>query len=195
MSPTNKSYVSIQLPLGGHSFSGRELDKVVVGGDALLRVVVDTPRCTVVPRELFDVEHPEKHLSAVGMSPCGNERVVCSVEGDMVAVIAVSDECHDMLMDRFGSRVLFTTPLFATPLPEQGTVLYLGSKTLYVRVVDGGPRLVETIEVDGDGDIIYALESIHRLYDIYNMYARAEGDVKRLMRLCKGLFRSIELCE
>jgi hypothetical protein len=28
MSPTNKSYVSIQLPLGGHSFSGAELEKI-----------------------------------------------------------------------------------------------------------------------------------------------------------------------
>lgn len=196
MSPTNKSYVSIQLPLGGHSFSSRVLDEAtgMENNNSHIVAVVDTARCVAVPRVLLNDASLEEHLSVAGIAIAQNEIAVCNSEQEVAVVMAMNKECHAMLMVKYGDKVSFTSPLLTTPLPEQGTALHLSDKTLYVRVVNNGLRLIEAIEVDGDADIIYALEKINSVHNIYNMYARAEGDTKRLIRLCKQQFSNL-VCE
>ena len=194
MSPTNKSFVSIQLPLGGHSFSSRELEEVKVGNDSHIVALVDTPRCVALPRTLLNGASLEEHLRAGGIALAPNEIAVCNDEQEVAIVAAMSKECYDMLTTKYGDKVSFTSPLIATPLPERGSVLHLSNNSLYVRVVNSGLRFIEAMAVYSDADIIYALEKINSVYDIYNMYARAEGDTKRLLRLCKQQFSNL-VCE
>ena len=40
-----------------------------------------------------------------------------------------------------------------------------------------------------DADILFYMESVNRVYDIYNMYARAIGDVERLNKVCRKCFK------
>jgi hypothetical protein len=195
MSPTNKSYVSIQLPLGGHSFSSNMLGSLSIDNNTTICAVVDTHKCCIVPRELLNSDNIHSHLHNVGIAIENNEIVVCGYDKEMVAVIAMSSECHQALTAKYESRICFTTPLLTTPLPEQGSVLRLSNKTLYVRIVNEGLKLMEAIEVNNDADILYALETINSVHGIYNMYARAEGDTKRLTKLCKKLFNNLEICE
>lgn len=194
MSPTNKSYVSIQLPLGGHSFSSKALDEVKVDDNCRIVAIVDTARCAAVPIALLNGASLEEHLQSAGIAIAPNEVAVCNDEQEVAVVMAMNRECHTTLTAKYGDKISFTSPLLATPLPEQGSVLHLSSKTLYVRVTTNGLKFIDAIEVDGDGDIIYVLEKINSVHNIYNMYARAEGDTQRLIRLCKQQFSNL-VCE
>ncbi len=195
MSPTNKSYVSIQLPLGGHSFSGAELEKIEVDGSTHILAIVDSAKCVVAPRELLNEESLDVHLRAMGVMMERDEVAVCSDEGDIVAVMALNRGCYDMLKAKFAGRVHFTSPLLATPLPEHGSVLHLSGNNLYVRVVNNTLQLMDVVSVESDGDILYTLEQINSVHHIFNMYARAEGDTQRLLKLCKKQFKNLEVCE
>lgn len=194
MSPTNKSYVSIQLPLGGHSFSSNSLRGINAGKHSDIHAIVDTAKCAVVPVEYFDSHNAEGMLRATGVIVDGDEVVVHSQHDTMVAIMAMSRACYDMLTKEYGEQITFTTPLLTSPMPEHGSVIHLGTNAIYVRVANDGLRLIEAMEVASDADILYMFESINKVYNIYNMYARAEGDTQRLMKLCKRSFKNI-VCE
>lgn len=195
MSPTTNNCVSIQLPLGGHSFSRVNIEGISLSNDSTLMATLHTAKCVAVPAELFHEKDAESYLAMSAIAIDKEECVVCSDKSHpVVAVMAVNRECHKLLSESYGNRLHYTTPLLLTPAPEQGSVLHLAEGVLYIRVVDEGLRLAEVVEVSSDADILYYLESIHRVLNIYNMYARAEGDTKRLMRICKKLFTKI-VCE
>jgi hypothetical protein len=153
MSPTNKSYVSIQLPLGGHSFSSKALDEVKVDDNCRIVAIVDTARCAAVPIVLLNGASLEEHLLSAGIAIAPNEVAVCNDEQEVAVVMAMNRECHTTLIAKYGDKISFTSPLLATPLPEQGSVLHLSSNTLCVRVTTNGLKFIDAIEVDGDGDI------------------------------------------
>ena len=186
--------MSIQLPLGGHSFSSSALSSIAADNGVSVCAVVDTAKCVVVPREHFAEESAEEILRSSGIAIGGDEVVVSSVQAPMIAVMAMNAKCHAALVDNYGERLCFTSPLLNSPMPEQGSVIHLSTKSLYVRVANGGLRLIEAMTVESDADILYILESINKVYNIYNMYARAEGDTKRLLTLCKRSFKNI-VCE
>ncbi len=195
MSPTSKSCVSIQLPLGGHSFSSTDLRKIGVAEDDHIMATLHTAKCVAVPAEEFHKESAEAYLAMSAIAVDGNECVVHSdTSHPIVAVMAINAECHKLLSESFGNRLHYTTPLLLTPTPDEGTVLHLSEGVLYIRVAHEGLRLAEVVTVGNDADILYYLERTHRVLGIYNMYARAEGDTQRLMRICKKLFTKI-VCE
>ena len=195
MSPTSKSYVSIQLPLGGHSFSGAELEKIAPAESCNVVAILPTAKCVAVPQEVFKGEECEAYLAASGITLDSNECAVHSnTSHPVVAVMAIDKACHKLLTERYGKQISYTTPLLITPMPEQGSVLHLAEGVLYIRVANEGLRLAEVVAAANDGDILYFLEHTHRVFNIYNMYARAEGDTQRLMSICKKLFTNI-VCE
>lgn len=188
---TNKSLnkVSIRLASGGHSFSPAAL---CVEGDGIVEVVISTPKTTLVPAELFVAEDPCSHLAAVGIAPVSNEQVVHSgVVDGIVAVMAINGECVELLRTNYGSRLSFVSPLLEDAAPEHGALIRLDTDVLYVRIYDGGLRFAEAMEVTADADLQYYLESIQRVYDIYNMYARAMGDTERLKRIAGRCFKNL----
>lgn len=183
--------VSIRLKSGGHTFSPATLPAVKEGG---VEVVISTTNTALVPETLFEPADPAVVLAAVGMTPAANERVVYSKAVDgIIAVMTIDASALEAIEVQYGDRVNFLSPLQLGTRPERGTLLELDDDVLYVRVYDDAMLFAEAMAVDTDADILYYLESINRVYNIYNMYARATGDTKRLKSLVKSLFRNLEI--
>lgn len=177
---------------GGHSFS---LDQVGACANCeALSVVVLTSKTTLVPAELFDAERAAYYLAEVGLAPRYGECAVCSEPcNDMVAVMAISKECHAALQG-VTPALTFITPLLGGNVVEQGSMLHLEDNLLYVRVYGNGLRFAEVVECKSDADILYYLTKIDEVYSIYNMSARATGDTTRMQRVTKRLFKEL-ICE
>jgi hypothetical protein len=192
MTQQNVNKVSIRLMSGGHSFSRGDIDAVAAAQH--VDVTLCTQKTTLVPKAMLRSD-AGSHLAAVGLAPKADECVVVSecVDG-VVAVMALARGCYDYLCEHVEGFVCFHSPLLVDDAPQEGSVLSLYGDTLYVAVYRSGLRFAEAMPVAGDADILYYVESLHRLYDIYNMHARAKGDARRLMGLCKPMFRSI-VCE
>lgn len=184
--------VSIRLKSGGHSFSASELN--AMAGREFVEVVVLTAKTTLVPAEMFSAEHAASYLADVGLSPDVKECVVWSLHNrDMVAVMAINKECYNALTSA-NNTVTFTSPLLDNDSIEQGSMLMLEDDLLYVCVYNEGLRFAEVMTCANDADVLYYLSVVDEVYNIYNMFARAKGDVARLKRVCKGLFKEL-LCE
>lgn len=194
MNPTVSNYVSIQLPLGGHSFSQRDITKYAAEGVAA-EVVVSTVKSVAVPEQLFDAANMADYLAMAHLAVAKNEVVVATQPKDgVVVVMAVNAECNALLQQSFPQGVVYISPLTMGELPEEGSVLYLAEGVLYIRVVRQGLQLAEVVAVNSEADMLYTLEQIHRLYGIYNMYARVQGANKQLVGACKKVFKNL-VCE
>lgn len=185
--------MSIRLKSGGHSFSTAELDAIRESTHSV-NVVVLTAKTTIVPAELFDSTHIADYLAEVGLTPSISEIAVSTLpHNGMVAIIAMNRYCYDELIQVVAAGVTFSTPLLDNETIAVGCIIHLEEDVLYVRVYNHGLRFAEAMRCKTDADILYYLASINEAYSVYNMYARATGDVKRLQRLCKKIFK--ELCE
>ena len=192
---TSLNNVSIRLKSGGHSFSVSELSAEVRSASQPVEVVALTAKSTLVPAEFFDREHAADYLLEVGLTPSVTECAVYSdVVNGAVAVMAVSKRCYAELRESIAAGVRFTSPLLEGDILEKGSILHLESDVLYVRIFDGGLRFAEALECKNDADVLYYLATLNHVYGIYNMYARANGDVKRMQKLLKPLFKDL-VCE
>jgi hypothetical protein len=179
---------------GGHSFSSADLDAVRTATQPVIATVVST-KSTLVPVELFDKEHATDYLHEVGLYPTHNECVVYSeAKEGAVAVMAMSAKCCDALREVATHGLNFTSPLLEGDALDKGCAIHLEGNVLYVRIYDGGMLFAEAIECTNDADVLYYLATINEVYNLYNMYARASGDTKRLLPLTKRIFKDI-VCE
>ena len=195
MTQTSLNNVSIRLKSGGHSFSGTALDAALHSASQSVEVVVLTPKTTLVPTEFFDVEHAADYLIELGLAPTISECVVHSVDKEgIIAVMAMSHKCYDELKELIPSGVIFTSPLLEGDVPVEGSIIHLEDGVLYVRIYRGVLRFAEAFECKTDADVLYYLATLNSVYNIYNMYACARGDVKRLQKLLKRLFKNF-VCE
>lgn len=186
--------VSIRLLSGGHSFSSAVVADAVAA-DAVLDAEVITPKTTLVPATMFDKQRVDHYLAFVGLAPAADEVAVYSPEvDDRVAVMAMSEECYAQLTLQFGGNVVFTSPIIKGHAPKQGALIDIVDDVLYVRIFNGAMLFGEAVGVANDADVLYALESINRVYNIYNMHVRARGDVNRLTKVAGCLFTNLE-CE
>ncbi len=184
----------------GHSLSNeaagaaKSAAKGVATQSACVEVLLSTPKSVLLPVEQLGKLTPYQYLSLSALTPSPSESVVLSRETDgMVALMAIDTPLLEELNGNY-SKVVFNSPLLSTPMPNVGSVISLYGSTLYMRVANDGLRLAEVKEVSCDADILYYLSAIDRVYNIYNMYARAEGDTSRLQRVCKRLFKKL-VCE
>ena len=180
---------------GGHSFSAAELDQIVKSESGSVVVEVVTHKTTLVPATVFQTEAAVQYLKMVGLAPALDEVVVYSPEVDgVVAVMALNKECFAHLSLLLGDAVAFVSPLLLGHRPKDGALVDLLGDVLYVRIFNGGMLFGEAVEVSSDADMLFAVESIDKVYHIYNMRVRARGDVERLKRCFKNLFTDLE-CE
>lgn len=185
--------VSIRLKSGGHSFSGAELD-ALRGAKQPVEVVLLTAKTTLVPAEFFDMTHAADYLADVGLAASMDEAVVASKPVDgVVAVMAIAERCLAE-MQSVATEVVFTSPLLPEQTVKQGSVLRLEDNLLYVRVYGDDLRFAEVMAVESDADILYYLTVVDKVYGICNMSAHARGDIARLQRLCKQIFKNL-ICE
>lgn len=189
MTQTSLNKVSIRLTSGGHSFSTAELI-----ASSSVEVAVLTHKTTLVPSALFDGDHAADYLAEVGLAPSVSERVVASEPlNDTVAVMAILVNAYDELAAT-GADLTFSSPLADDAAVARGTLLHLEGDVLYVRHYSDGLKFAEAFECRTDADVLYYVATVNEVYNIYNMLARARGEVDRLKRVCKGLFKEL-LCE
>ena len=182
--------VSIRYKSGGHSFSEEALREALTDGHDVELCVI-TPKTVLVPRDYYISTECCDYLCAVGLAASPSEIVVDAFGDDaMVAVMAV-DRAFVERINAAGSRIFFTSPLLAKPI-ERGTVIELVEDVAYIRVYDVTLRFAEAVAVQSDADLLFVLEKLNTTYGIYNMYARAYGDVERVARISKGLFKNLE---
>lgn len=182
--------VSIRLMSGGHAFSNNDIEAIrSAGADVVVEFV--TPKTVLRPADGFCPANAEQDLVATGYVVAENEVVVCSAaHNGRVAIMAVSAACIEAIT-ALGVKLSYTSPLIVGDDIAEGSYIALYGNVLYVRVYKSGLRFAEAIMVENDADILFYLESINRVYGIYNMYARAKGDVERLNRVCR---KYMKLC-
>ena len=181
--------VSIRLMSGGHAFSNSDIETIKsAGSDAVVEFV--TYKTVLRPEAGFDVANAKDDLEATGYTVADNEVVVCSVaQSGRVAVMAVSAACVAAIAT-LGVKVRYTSPLLYGGDMLEGSQIALYNNVLYISVFKNGLLFAEAMTVVSDADILYYLESVNRVYGIYNMYARAIGDVDRLRRVCRKCFKT-----
>lgn len=190
---TSKNNVSIRLKSGGHSFSEVELREMISSTDSVDAVVL-TPKTVLVPAEVFDNECAQDNLVAVGLAPCLNECVVATEPIDgVVAVMAINAECNKVLRNA-AAELTFSTPLLSSKTIEDGSILHIEDGLLYVRVYNKGLQFADVVACKSDADIIYYLAKIDEVYNIFNMSARAMGDITLIKHIAKRLFKEL-ICE
>lgn len=150
-----KNDVSIQLKLGGHSFSTASLASVPA--DAGITFVVETHKVTLIPKKAFDESLAADYLSAVGLSCATDETAVCSdMQAETIAVMAIDKTALSEIVGEFGSRAGFTSPLLCSE--------HDGSRNMSIRIIDGvayfrafdnGLQAAEAIRTASDNDVLY----------------------------------------
>lgn len=182
--------VSIRLMSGGHTFSNQDIESVKGAGENAMVEFV-TPKTVLRPEQGFDATNAKSDLEAVGYVVADDEVVVSSpAYNGRVAVMAVNAKCVEAIV-AVNASISYSSPLLSGEDMAEGSYIALYGNVLYVRVYKAGLRLAEAMVVETDADVIFYIESINRVYDIYNMYAHASGDVERLNKLCR---KTIKLC-
>lgn len=190
--------VSIQLMLGGHSFSADTLPPPVRDAEGPVECVVLTHKTLLVPREEFDETLAGTYLRLAGMA-CGPEEtpVWTDVQQQVVAVIAAPAAQVEALHRTLGARrVRFATPLLRVQKYTAPTVWWYRSGTLlYIKVYDTILRLAEVLEAPGEADAVAGLEILAREFPLAAYTAVAEGDnPKESARILRRYFKQV-VCE
>lgn len=189
--------VSIQLPLGGHSFSVDAIPADVLEGDRQVEFRVITPRTTLVPREQFDETGCEAYLRVAGMPALAGETAVASdTLAQIVAVTAIDSECLRAIRERLGARAVFTTPLLDIQKYSSPAVwLYRTGGLLYVKVYNITLRLAEVVTVASDADAVMLMHDLDAVYGFGGYAIRCHGEQASAMRKLLSKYYSDVRCE
>lgn len=150
-----KNDVSIQLKLGGHSFSTASLPTDTADTD--ITFIVETHKATLVPKQAFDESSAANYLSAVGLSCADDETAVCSeMQADTIAIMAIDRSALSEIIGRYGFRAKFTSPLLDNAHDANRNIsIRIIDGVAYFRVFDNGLKLAEAIKTVSDDDILY----------------------------------------
>ena len=149
----NDKKVSIQVKLGGLSFSA---DRVVATEEQQVEFVIDTPRVTLAPHSEVSLECAEQLLRLVG-KPCrSHECSVCSeLQADIVAVMAIDKDALTAIVEQWGSRASFTSPLLDMRHSEENCLtIDATDKVCYLRLFRSGLQRAETLDYTNADDIL-----------------------------------------
>ena len=154
--------VSIQVNLGGHSFSASDLPASILEGSDDVMFVIDTHKATLVPRCAFEEALSAQYLAVVGLACDESETTVCSeMQADTIAVMAIARNALRDILAALGTRAKFTSPL----LDERhnsgcNIAVCVTDGVAYFRVFnDNALRLAEAVQVKSADDVLfYALQ-------------------------------------
>ena len=150
----NDKKVSIQVKLGGLSFSA---DRVVATEEQQVEFVIDTPRVTLAPRSEVSLECAEQLLRLVG-KPCrSHECSVCSeLQADIVAVMAIDKGTLTAIVEQWGSRASFTSPLLDMRHSEENCLtIDISDRVCYLRLFRSGLQRAEAHNATNAEDVLY----------------------------------------
>ena len=147
--------VSIQVTLGGRSFS---VDKIAVANDAeAVEFVIDTPRVTLAPRKAVSLDNAAELLRLAG-KPCrlGEQSVCSELQADIVAIMAIDCNALTAIIEKWGSRASFTSPLLDMRHSDEHCItIDATEKVCYIRRFENGLQYVATEEYTTAEDILF----------------------------------------
>ena len=147
--------VSIQVKLGGLSFSA---ERIVVAEDIeQVEFVIDTPRVLLAPCEEVSLDCAGELLRLIG-KPCRtNEQSVCSeLQSDIVAIMAIDTNALSAIVERWGSRASFTSPLLDMRHSEENCLtIDATDRVCYLRLFRSGLQRAEAHEATTPEDTLY----------------------------------------
>ena len=173
--------MSIQVKLGGRSFSA---DKIAVAeGAEQVEFVIDTPRVVLAPREEVSLDTASKLLRIVG-KPCrSNEQSVCSeLQADIVAIMAIDAEALASIVEKWGSRASFTSPLLDMRHSEEACLTVDATdKVCYMRLFDGGLQRAKAFDATTPEDVLYLVNEWLGSNNI-PIYIKGSNETAKLLR-------------
>lgn len=193
---TSDRKVSIQQPLDGHSFSlpgdpGPLPDGVSVEVELLM------PRTLLVPETFGSPEHAAAWFAASGMPLREDDRVVetGSLDGCR-ALIAVPCEVANKLLETWGDRIRYTTPLLHVPSSAQRCVwIARRGGLVYIKLYDAELEFADVLPSDDETELLYFVERLGGCFPLsdYTLCLAGEGS-KSLRHLLGKRFKRI-VCE
>ena len=191
----SKKNVSIRLRQGGHYFSAKELAGIPKEV-AQAVIMVESPKTVLVPSELFSAEYGLSCLKASGLTPQLNETVVSCQQGEITAIMALSNAVASALHERFSDGVTFTTPLLHTITTKRPTVwLMMSDDHMYIKVWQNGLRYAEVLPLRTTEDILYYVAELDKEFKIKDFSILISGNgAKDRGKLLKKYFKRVK-CE
>ena len=142
--------------LDGHSFSVTGLKQAKPTPAKYCAVEVISPRTMLLPRALYQKEKAAALLSANGMPARADETIVANTTANqqLVALMAIPWEALDLLSDKLGNEIRFTTPLL-TPLCATEPTMWIEhtASLLYIKVYDAKLQLAEVVPAASEADL------------------------------------------
>ncbi len=193
---SDQKKVSIQLKLGGHSFSDASLPADAAAGD--VEFVLLTEKSVLVPREHFDPARAADYLAVNGV-PCAEDETAVSSDPSrpIVAVMAIASGALDVLRRRFGGELRFTTPLLAeeTDLYPVIRLHAVDEQLIYISVFDDGLQLAEVFPTVGADDELSLLQRLEEQFNPDDFLLRLTGDrLKERRKILKRYYSEVT-CE
>ena len=173
--------VSIQVKLGGRSFSA---DNYVVADDiAQVEFIIDTPRVTLAPSDWIEQYGCEATLREGGKASLSNESCVCSdIQAEIVAAIAIDCAAHDAIVEKWGSRTSFTSPLLNMRHSDKHCLTIDASEHVcYIRLFENGLQRAEAYDISTEEDILYLASEWLEGNDI-PIYIKGNAEAAKLLR-------------
>ena len=187
----NNKKVSIQVTLGGLSFSA---DKTTIAEDVeSIEIVIDTPRVTLAPREEISIDSATELLRIAG-KPCrSNEQSVCSeLQADIVAAIAIDREALTSIVEKWGSRLSFTSPLLDMRHSDKRCItLDISKQVCYIRLFNDGLQYAEAATYSTAEDVLYFVNEASNGDNDIPIYIKGGNDIAKLLRR----YYKVVICE
>ena len=173
--------VSIQVKLGGRSFSA---DNYVIAEDVeQVEFVIDTPRVTLAPNDWLQQYGCAETLRASERAILSNEKCVYSdQQTEIVAVIAIDKSAHDAIIEKWGSRATFSSPLLDMRHSDKCCLTIDASeKVCYIRLFENGLQRAEAYDISADEDILYLASEWLNGSDV-PIYIKGNSKAVKLLR-------------
>jgi hypothetical protein len=141
--------------LGGRSFSAETFS--AAEGIEQVEFVIDTPRVTLAPRQEVSLDNASALLSLAGKPSHSTEVSVCSeLQNDIVAIIAIDGKALEAIVEKWGSRATFSSPLIdMRHNDEKCLTIDTSDKVCYMRLFDGNLQRAEAYVATTAEDILY----------------------------------------
>lgn len=186
--------VSIQLKLGGHSFSEENLKHVDLKEGGHAEAVVLTSKATLVPVSASPQVKPARALEICGMGCSKDEIAVYSpAVDDRMCAMAVDRKAHKLLVSRFGNSIEFVSPLLTVSgIEHVGAEILITDKVCYMALRKESLLRAEAISISTPEDFLYFFA---REWKICSMddgsRIRIKAD-KEFSKLLSRFFKNVE---
>ena len=173
--------MSIQVKLGGRSFSANNY--VVADDIAQVEFIIDTPRVTLMPKSWIQQYGCAETLRASHKPHLSNEECVCSDEqSEIVAVIAIDRAAYNAIIEKWGSRATFSSPLLDMRHSDERCLTIDASKLVcYIRLFENGLQRAEAYDISAQEDILYLASEWLKDVDI-PIYIKGNAETAKLLR-------------